>query len=78
MNWDQIEGQWKQFKGGVIQRWGRLTDDDVTMIRGNRDKLAGVLQKKYGIAREEVEEEIAEFERSLDSDTREDVPRKRH
>jgi len=69
MNWDQIEGQWKQFAGGVKEKWGQLTDDELTTIGGKRDKLAGVLQQKYGMAKDEVEEEIAEFERSLDRDT---------
>jgi uncharacterized protein YjbJ (UPF0337 family) len=71
MNWDQIEGQWKQFSGGIKEKWGKLTDDELTVIGGKRDKLAGLLQKKYGLAKDKAEEEIAEFERSLDdADTR--------
>ena len=70
MNWDQVEGQWKQFKGSVKERWGKLTDDELTTIGGKRDRLAGLLQKKYGIAKEEVEDQIAEFEQSLETDTR--------
>jgi uncharacterized protein YjbJ (UPF0337 family) len=69
MNWDQIEGSWREFTGGVKERWGKLTDDELTSIGGKRDRLAGVLQKKYGMAKDKVEEEIADFERSLD-DTR--------
>ena len=73
MNWDQIEGNWKQFMGGVKERWGKLTDDELTTIGGKRDKLAGLLQKKYGLAKDAVEDEIAEYERSIDEAT----PRRR-
>jgi len=65
MNWDQIEGNWKEFMGGIKERWGKLTDDELTTIGGKRDRLAGVLQKKYGLAKDAVEDEIAEFERSI-------------
>jgi len=66
MNWDQIEGKWKELKGRFTEKWGQLTDDDLTAIGGKRDKLAGVLQQKYGIAKENVETQIAAFERHLD------------
>ena len=66
MNWEQIEGNWKQFKGGVKEQWGKLTDDELTRIGGKRDKLAGLLQEKYGLAKEAVEDEISDFERRLD------------
>jgi uncharacterized protein YjbJ (UPF0337 family) len=66
MNWQQIEGNWKQFAGGVKEQWGKLTDDELTRIAGKRDKLAGLLQEKYGLAKEAVEDEISEFERRLD------------
>jgi len=69
MNWDQIEGNWKEFMGGIKERWGKLTDDELTTIGGKRDRLAGVLQKKYGLAKDAAEDEIAEFERSIE-DTR--------
>jgi uncharacterized protein YjbJ (UPF0337 family) len=61
MNWDQIEGKWTQFKGQVKQRWGRLTDDDLDVINGRRDQLAGVLQERYGLAKEAAENEIRDF-----------------
>jgi uncharacterized protein YjbJ (UPF0337 family) len=77
MNWEQIEGNWKQFKGGVKERWGKLTDDELTSIGGKRDKLAGVLQEKYGIAKEAVEDEISEFERRLDAQDEDDELRSR-
>ncbi len=66
MNWEQIEGNWKQFKGGVKEQWGRVTDDELTRIAGKRDKLAGLLQEKYGLAKEAVEDQISSFERRLD------------
>jgi uncharacterized protein YjbJ (UPF0337 family) len=66
MNWQQIEGKWKEMKGGVKEHWGKLTDDELTQIEGKRDKLAGLIQKKYGLAKEAAEEEISKFERSLD------------
>ncbi|MCG3111078.1 MAG: CsbD family protein [Candidatus Manganitrophus sp.] len=62
MNWDQIEGNWKQFKGKVKEKWGELTDDDLQVIGGKRDKLIGKLQEKYGIAKEEAEKELKNFE----------------
>jgi len=65
MNWDQIEGNWKQIKGVVKERWGKLTDDDVDVIAGKRDILLGKIQEKHGIAREEAEKELKAFEASL-------------
>ena len=61
MNWDQVKGKWKQFAGEAKQRWGRLTDDDVMVIDGSREKLIGTLQEKYGLAREECERQVDEF-----------------
>ena len=55
MNWDQMEGKWKQAKGSIKERFGKLTDDDLQVISGNRDKLIGKLQERYGIAREEAQ-----------------------
>ncbi|HLY19615.1 MAG TPA: CsbD family protein [Bryobacteraceae bacterium] len=54
MNWDQVEGKWKQLKGAAKQQWGKLTDDDLDQIAGTRDKLVGRLQERYGIAKEEA------------------------
>lgn len=65
MNWNQIEGKWAQYKGNAKQRWGRLTDDDLTTIRGNREKLAGKLQELYGKSEEEVSREIEAWNSSL-------------
>ena len=65
MNWDQFEGKWKQFKGSVKERWGRLTDDDLDMIDGRHQQLVGVLQERYGIEKEIAESEIAEFLKTI-------------
>ncbi|MCU0705585.1 MAG: CsbD family protein [Fimbriiglobus sp.] len=67
MNWDQIEGGWKQFMGQVKQRWGKLTDDDLTTIAGKRDQLAGKLQQEYGYTKERAERELDEFARDVES-----------
>ncbi|MBV9081871.1 MAG: CsbD family protein [Acidobacteriaceae bacterium] len=61
MNWDQVEGKWKQLKGSVKQRWGNLTDDDLTTLSGKRDELVGRLQERYGITREQAMREADEW-----------------
>ncbi len=58
MNWDTIEGNWKQYQGKAKQQWGKLTDDDLTVIKGRRDELEGRLQTHYGYAKETVKAEI--------------------
>jgi len=63
MNKEQAAGQWKEFKGMVKQEWGKLTDDDLTVIEGKADELSGALQKRYGIAKEEAERQIESFKR---------------
>jgi uncharacterized protein YjbJ (UPF0337 family) len=65
MNWDQIEGNWKQFKGKLKEKWADLTDDDLTAARGRRDQLAGRLQERYGYAKDRAERELDEFARTL-------------
>ncbi|BBO83186.1 CsbD family protein [Desulfosarcina ovata subsp. sediminis] len=65
MNWDQIKGNWKQAKGVVRERWGKLTDDDVDVIAGKRDILLGKIQEKHGVEREEAEKELKAWEDSL-------------
>lgn len=65
MNWDQIAGQWKQVKGSVKERWGKLTDDDLSVVAGKRDKLAGILQQRYGYAKEQAEKELDEFSKHV-------------
>ncbi|MBI3279659.1 MAG: CsbD family protein [Acidobacteria bacterium] len=64
MNWDLFEGKWKQMKGSVRQQWGRLTDDDVEMIGGAKDRLLGRLQERYGWSREEAERNADEWYRT--------------
>jgi uncharacterized protein YjbJ (UPF0337 family) len=58
MNSDVFEGKWKQVQGSMKEWWGKLTDDDVAKIQGNRDKLLGAIQERYGYTREKAEEEI--------------------
>ncbi len=65
MNWDQIKGDWKQMTGKVKEKWGKLTDDDLTTIAGKRDQLAGLIQQRYGCAKEQAEKELDEFTREL-------------
>ncbi|HUQ94039.1 MAG TPA: CsbD family protein [Bryobacteraceae bacterium] len=55
MNWDQVEGKWKQLKGSVKQQWGKLTDDDLDYISGSRDRLTGKVQERYGMAKDEAD-----------------------
>jgi uncharacterized protein YjbJ (UPF0337 family) len=59
--WDQIAGSWKEVRGQVRTQWGKLTDDDLEMAKGQRDVLAGRIQQRYGIAREEANRQIDEW-----------------
>ena len=61
MNWDQIEGRWKQLTGDIKKQWGRLTDDDVDAIAGQQDKLVGRIQEAYGIEREEADRQVRDW-----------------
>jgi uncharacterized protein YjbJ (UPF0337 family) len=61
MNWDQIEGKWKQTKGAVKEKWGKLTDDDLETINGRQDQLIGKVQERYGVAREEAKKRVDEW-----------------
>lgn len=65
MNWDQIEGKWKELKGQAKVKWGKLTDDELDMAEGQRDQLVGKLQQKYGIAKEEAERQLDDWSRGL-------------
>lgn len=69
MNWDRIEGNWNQFKGKVHRQWGRLTDVDLDVIDGQREELAGRIQKVYGVSKDEAERQIERFSGNLDSGT---------
>jgi len=59
--WEQVAGKWKQFSGEVKKQWGKLTDDELMQINGNRDILAGKLQEKYGIAKEQANRQIDQW-----------------
>jgi uncharacterized protein YjbJ (UPF0337 family) len=62
MNWDVIEGDWKQFKGHVKEKWGKLTDDNLDTIAGKRDQLTGSIQEAYGITKDQAELQVKAFE----------------
>lgn len=61
MNWDQVQGKWKELKGDIRIRWGKLTDDDLDQVEGRREFLIGRLQQRYGIGREQAERQIDEW-----------------
>ncbi len=65
MNQDKIAGQWKQLRGKLQSRWGKLTDDDLDVAKGNTDYLTGKIQERYGIAKDEAKEQLRAFERDL-------------
>lgn len=58
MNWDRVEGNWMEFKGKVKQQWGKVTDDDIAVIAGHRDELEGLLQQRYGYAKDKAVSEV--------------------
>lgn len=62
MNWDQIKGNWSQWAGKAKEQWGKLTDDDLTVIAGHREQLAGKIQERYGIAKDAVEKQLTDWE----------------
>jgi uncharacterized protein YjbJ (UPF0337 family) len=61
MNWDQIEGKWKEYKGKAKAKWGELTDDELDRINGRREELVGLVQQRYGRAKDEAEKEVDEW-----------------
>jgi uncharacterized protein YjbJ (UPF0337 family) len=63
MNSDTLAGQWKQAKGAIKEQWGKLTDDDLKVIEGNRDQLVGRIQERYGLTREVAEQQVEEWKR---------------
>jgi len=66
MNWDRIEGNWKQFQGTVKERWGKLTDDDLAVLSGKKDQLVGRIQERYGYAKDQAEREVDEWASARD------------
>jgi len=65
MNEDRIKGQWKQLAGKLKAKWGKLTDDDLRIAEGNSEYLAGRIQERYGVAKDEAEKQVKEFDRTL-------------
>jgi uncharacterized protein YjbJ (UPF0337 family) len=65
MNWDQIEGKWKELSGKALASWGELTDKELDQIAGKREQLIGKLQQKYGLAREEAERQADKWAKNL-------------
>jgi uncharacterized protein YjbJ (UPF0337 family) len=61
MDWNRVEGNWKQFKGKVKEKWGRLTDDDLDVIAGHRDQLEGKIQERYGVARDQIRKDVDDW-----------------
>jgi uncharacterized protein YjbJ (UPF0337 family) len=61
MDWNRVEGNWKQMKGKVKEKWGKLTDDDLNVINGRRDQLEGKIQERYGVAKDQVRKDIDDW-----------------
>lgn len=68
MNWDQLAGKWKQMKGNAKSRWGKLTDDDLDYIGGQKDQLVGRIQERYGMQKEEAQRQVDEWQSSQKHD----------
>jgi uncharacterized protein YjbJ (UPF0337 family) len=65
MDWNRIEGNWKQFKGSAKEKWGKLTDDDLNVIEGRREQLEGKLQQRYGFAKDQIHKDVDDWFRTL-------------
>jgi len=74
MNSDQLQGKWKQIKGSVKERWGKLTDDDLNVIDGRQEQLIGRIQERYGIAKEAAQQQVNEW---LNADSEAEVKQRR-
>jgi len=61
MNWDRVEGNWRQFTGKVKEKWGKLTDDDLQVINGQQDQLVGRIQERYGVAKEDAQKQVSNW-----------------
>lgn len=66
MNEDKLSGNWKQFKGKVKEQWGKLTDNDLTVVEGKRDQLVGKIQERYGYEKDAAEKEVKDWEKKND------------
>jgi uncharacterized protein YjbJ (UPF0337 family) len=65
MDWNRVEGNWKQFKGNVKEKWGKLTDDDLNVIEGKREQLEGKIQQRYGYAKDQARKDVDDWFKSL-------------
>ncbi len=65
MDWDRIEGKWKQFTGKAQEQWGKLTNDDLDVIEGNREQLVGKIQERYGVAKDEARRQVDDWSSRL-------------
>jgi uncharacterized protein YjbJ (UPF0337 family) len=65
MNWDRIEGSWKQFTGKIRENWGKLTDDDIAVVDGKQERLIGRIQERYGVAKDEAQRQVKSWANSL-------------
>ena len=74
MNEDTVRGRWKQVKGKIKEQWGRLTEDDIDVIAGKRDQLLGRIQQRHGIAKDEAQKQVQEFERRNPDVALDDTP----
>ena len=70
MNWDRIEGNWKQMKGTIKEKWGKLTDDQFDTIGGKRDQLVGRIQEAYGCSKDQAEKEVKMWEENYEDGTK--------
>jgi uncharacterized protein YjbJ (UPF0337 family) len=77
MNWDRIEGNWKQVKGQAREKWGKLTDSDWDQIAGKKDQLVGRIQERYGISKDEAAKQADEWAK-LQSDQQEQHKQHEH
>ena len=65
MNWDRVEGQWKQRRGKAVSHWGKMMNDELAAVAGKHEQLVGILQEKYGIAKEEAKQQVVEFKKYI-------------
>lgn len=78
MNWDRIQGNWKQVVGKAKVQWGKLTDDDLDVIAGQREHLLGKIQERYGVAKDVAESQISEWSKKADESWFDKITTKRH
>ena len=78
MDWNRVEGNWKQVKGKVKEKWGKFTDDDLTVINGRRQQLVGKIQERYGTAKDQAEKQADEFVKSLKAEAAEEREEQAH